>query len=111
MKTFAAALGLITLAACAGTTAGPLDQIVGKRLVSGPDFFVANADGTMTGPFGGEPLAGVWRNDNGLFCRSGTLGTTAIPEACQTVTITGQTVSLTHTSGGQQTTTYTFADS
>ena len=100
---------LAILAACAGAGGGSLDQIVGKQLVSGSDSFTANADGTLTGEFGGETLTGVWRNENGQFCRSGTLGTTAIPDACQIVTIAGQNVSLTHVSGSQSTTNYTFA--
>jgi len=61
----------------------------------------------MQGTFGSETLSGVWRNEGGLFCRSGTLGTTQIPDACQAIAITGNTATFTRTDGGRVTT-YTF---
>lgn len=109
MKAVVLPAALLVLAACAGTAPGssPVTQLVGKQLTSGADSFSYTADGKMQGTFGGEALNGVWRNEGGLFCRSGTLGAIEVPDACQTIAITGETATFTRTDGGRVTT-YTF---
>jgi len=110
MKIIIAPLALVLVAACAGTAPGgsQISQLAGKTLISGADSFSYSTDGTMQGTFGGQPLTGIWREENGLFCRSGMLGDIEITDACQSFVVSGNTLTLTHVAGTQRVTTYTF---
>jgi len=47
----------------------------------------------------GNALALTWTEQNGQFCRQGTLGSTEISAACQTVVIDGNMVSFVNADG------------
>lgn len=53
------------------TTAEQFDAlVVGKRLSLSDNYFVAAADGTLSGNFGGEALLGTWQWSDGYWCRT-----------------------------------------
>ncbi len=101
------ATALLALAACAAPVTEPEFQqisefetfrteIVGKRLVNedvaSPSFLLVNADGTMEGIYEGTEYTGVWRWEDGYFCRRSTSGFTDQPENCQRWDVAGDQV-------------------
>ncbi|WP_092781447.1 hypothetical protein [Jannaschia pohangensis] len=99
---FAAALALTGCNATpdavgtAPAAATGIDSLVGRPLtqVDGQGSLLLSADGTGTGTTQGEPLFLSWTQEGDQFCRSGTLGATALQFECQTVQIMGNTVAF-----------------
>lgn len=56
---------------------------------------VAKADGTIEGEFGGQVLSGTWHWQDGLFCRTSTLGDLDIGSDCLVIEVTDQQMRLT----------------
>ncbi len=116
------ATALLALAACAAPVTEPEFQqisefetfrteIVGKRLVNedvaSPSFLLVNADGTMEGIYEGTEYTGVWRWEDGYFCRTSTSGFTDQPENCQRWDVAGDRVRSVRDRGAGQESYYT----
>lgn len=69
--------------------------VVGQNMVTADGGSVLySADGTFSGSSDGLPLNGVWRFENGQYCRSGSVGDFSFPDACEPVIIDGNTVTF-----------------
>ncbi|MFN5997735.1 MAG: hypothetical protein ACK47C_17550 [Paracoccaceae bacterium] len=73
------------------------DEVVGSRLVWEDGETRYSADGTFAGITGGKILRGEWAYKDGKFCRSGSIDGDRFPYACETVTITGKTLTFSGT--------------
>ncbi len=71
-----------------------LSDVYGRNLTSDQGTVVINSDGTLTGQFGSNQLTGTWETEDGLFCREGTIGTRALERECQSVTMSGNSISF-----------------
>lgn len=60
---------------------------------------VAKSDRTIEGEFGGEKLSGTWAWENGLFCRTSTLGDLDIGSDCLVIEVTETQMRLTLAEG------------
>ncbi|QPH53996.1 hypothetical protein [Pontivivens ytuae] len=61
----------------------------GRTFRIGPDQFTIHADGRLTGRFDGLDLIGTWTWEDGLFCRTATLGTEDLGEDRETIEVNG----------------------
>lgn len=75
------------------------DLVVGKKLATSNGYSVANADGTMTGEFGGKKFSGAWKWSGKFFCRNGVLGGKEIGSDCQVWEIDGNQLRYTRQKG------------
>lgn len=73
------------------------EEVVGARLVWDGGETRYSADGTFTGPTGGKVLQGEWEFKDGKFCRSGSIDGERFPYGCETVTLTGKTLTFSGT--------------
>ena len=105
-------VGLFALAACEGTQdqvpaattqsanqASAISQIVGKTLLHDNGSLTINSDGTISGTHKRGAVNMTWTEENGLYCREGTVGSVTVPRKCQTVTVSGQTVTFINPDG------------
>lgn len=82
--------------------------IVGKRLKhpESGGIVIVNANGTLSGNFGGEALEGTWHWEDRYWCR--TLTTVRPGTDCQAWEITGNEITITRKRGTAGTATYVF---
>jgi len=76
-----------------------LTKVVGRTVSLGDGSSTTNADGTITGQFGGKPIVGTWTWEDGLFCREGTVGAELMERDCQRLEIAGDNLRVTRNSG------------
>ncbi len=100
-----------TMAEMRLSTADDFAPILGKKLMFGDaDFVMINADGTLSGDFGGVDTRGTWALKDGYFCRVLTAGPRgASPEDCQLVVRKGDVLSITRERGTGASFDYTIA--
>jgi len=80
--------------------------IIGKKLFNKQGYSIANADGTVTGQFGGEVWSGTWETKGDFWCREGSVGTETIPYDCQVLTLAGDQLTLIRNQGSGDTILY-----
>lgn len=95
-------LGLVAAFVFAGlgASAQSFSDIYGRTLSSDFGTVVIHANGRLSGQFGDRSLEGRWwANDQGQFCRTGTLGGEALPERCQTIAIRNNRITFSGADG------------
>lgn len=92
------------------STAADFAPLFGKRLAfSDADFVTINANGTLSGEFGGEDTLGTWELRDGYWCRVLTAGPRGPqPEDCQLFVQKGNVLSITRDRGNGNSFDYTI---
>ena len=75
------------------------DIIVGKTMTWEGNSFQFNADGTLSGPWGGEGIRGQWTFEDGAACRTASIGTRVLDPDCQIFVIDGSNATVTRDRG------------
>jgi hypothetical protein len=107
MRTFLGSIALgsilaFSVSGCVGTAqtqtslteAEFREEVVGARLVWGMGETRFFENGTFSGTSGKEVLKGRWEFKNGEYCRSGSIGGRPFPYACESVTLSGNTLTF-----------------
>lgn len=92
------------------TTEAEFAALAGRRLETGEaDFVVLNADGTLTGVYGGIETLGTWELRDGYFCRVVTTGPAgAMAEDCQLFVRDGNQLTISRDKGAGKAAVYTI---
>ena len=83
-----------------------LDVVAGRKMTNETGFATNRKDGTLTGKLDKRQLTGSWSWEDGFFCRIGKLGNHNFGLDCQTVVVSGDSVTFTQEKGKGKKVTY-----
>lgn len=81
------------------STPDNINAIVDRTLTNDTGTLVIRANGTGSGTFNGGSLMIAWDEENGQFCRDGSINGEGFPRKCLAVVISGDTVSFINDDG------------
>lgn len=84
------------------------EAVAGRTATAGNTTLVVNADGTIAGTAPQGAVSGRWNWQQGYFCRTASIGGTALGSDCQTVVLVGDVLTYTRDQGRGEATTYTL---
>ena len=109
MIALGASVLLLATPTFAESTAEIVNSILGKPIYAADTKIVIKKNGRMSGSFKGQKIGGKWAIEDGLFCRSMTLGGKDLGASCQKFKRVKNGVKVTDVKGAnRKPRTYTF---
>ena len=101
MRIFLSTIAICSLAACmpdgpdvGQAPYGVMAELAGKTITNDRGRFTYSNAGALTGTFDGKAVAGTWWQEGDLVCRSITIDGNPVPDDCQSLSISGDQLTI-----------------